>query len=407
MIETPIILLALLVLFLVVGSYASHGRCLDPEANRACWVATFACLILAVCARNVWIGALIALLPIQLRRAPNPRLEVDRTLLPILVWAGLYVVIAPHITADMVPVLLGAMLGIGVLEGLYGLYTLRQGPEPYHHTFDLIFWKFSLVEYGGYHHGATGFGNPNHAVAVSAITTAAGAGLVLLGYGWAAPSLLLSGLILAVILRKGHQAGQPSAAVAYLWTFAVSICAWFAGWVAWVIGAVFAFAFLAWVWRHHESWLSNRKMYWQWAYDIYKVMTWKARLFGAGLGVWIRLQTEGSPVKQPWNHLATNPHNEGVAMLMEGGWVGVAVLSGLVVSSFLALGQAGVLGFAVLMVGAQVLTCAGLSSPWHKYLQIGVLDQATGNTYPVGQGCTALNLLSFVTLLCVDAVLGG
>lgn len=395
------VLLLVLCAWMLLGSYASLGRHVNEECNRTVWGASLAAVLIGLCAPNPWLGALIALLAVAVWRTPNPREELERALYPTLVWAGLYVALAPALTPAAVPVILGTMLAIGSLTGLWTLYSFSVTEETYSHVWRPFgYFRVRLAEYGGYHYFASGLGNPNHSTAVSAMSTSAGIGLLVLGYWWAAPFVLLASLLWIVMLRRGAHAGQPGASVAYVWTLCCGVASWWVGWLAWLVWAGVALTLLLVVWIKHPSYLSNRKAYWTFAWDWYRQFNLSTKLFGAGLSAWIRRLQTGTT----FNHVATNPHNEGVAMLLESGAVGVFVLAGYVLTSGWRLLHDGPSGWAVLLVGAMVLTCAGLSSPWHKYLEIGVLDQRTGQVRVVGQGCPALNMLSFATVLCVEVL---
>lgn len=384
-----------------MGAYASLGRCPNEECSRVVWTASLAALLFAVVAPNPWLAGLIAMLGVSLWRTPVPREELERVLYPTFLWVGLYVALSPHITLDLVPLILAVMLAIGCFEGLWCIYSLCQKDETYSHLWQPFgYFRLRLAEYGFYHYLSCGLGNPNHALAVSGITTAAGVGLVMLGHWIAAPLTLLPACVLGSHLWRRTPDSKPSGALIYVYVLAVGAVAWRGGWMAWTSGVVVAASALTFIWQRHPDWYSLRTDYWLFAWQGHRNAPWHAKVFGFGLSAWLRRMIEGCPFAS----LATNPHSEWVAMLVESGWVGVVALAGYVLTSAWMLVHDGPLGFAVLLVGAMVLACSFVSSPWHRYMEIGVMDPKTKQINVVGQGCPALNVLSFATVLCIEAV---
>jgi hypothetical protein len=401
---------AIFALWIVLSSYAQRGIEPNAESKRMLYIERFGLFMLAACSPNLWVGGLMLLPMLTWRHGPIFRNQVEPFLFTAILWAGLYVALSDHVTLAWVPWILGALVALGVLQGLWAVHTLWMRTRPFDNAFDrgrydvtykIGPWSLNVWELNASYQIIAGCGNPNHTQAISAMTTAAGVGLMLMGYAFVGLLLPLTALVLVVACWSRDRDGYPTAAYAYLALFPLFMGPWIWGWRGALVSSVIALIatpLLAWAYPHL---LSGRTEVWVKIWREYGASPWPQQLIGAGSGSWLRARIASQKVDE---YLWIQPHNEFLLMLWEHGWVGMGILLGLLSTAFWEASQAGPVGAAVCLLGAVICMCAMISSPWHPYTEVITMHPVTKQVSVIGQGQPALNVVTFACLLCLEAV---
>lgn len=399
-------LIAAFCIWLVVSSYAGKGIEAQQEANRMLWLERWALVILALCAPNPWIAGLMVLplLTIGTQGKLN-RNQQEPLLMTCILWSGLYVALAPHVTLAWVPWLLGAILFVGFLQGLYAIHSLIVIERPHEKVYNILGYKLMLweprAEIGQL---CVGLGNPNHPQAVSGMATAAGIGLMLMGYWAVIPFVALSAIVLVVAIIQGDCSPRKEPVAAHGYALVLILTLFFVFFpVGGIVAGMLAVAAGGWLIYLQPYILSERLMIWTWLWKQTLNRSILEHAVGIGTGSWIRSQMLPEPTR-PFKSLVVQPHNDFLLLLFEHGWVGIAVLMGYLGTSVWQAWQAGPAGAAVLLLGAVIVACACVSSPWHPYVEVTTINADRTGFAIVGQGCPAINVMSFAAVLCVEAL---
>lgn len=385
--------------WILCGSYAQTKGEPSAESRRILWIELGALILFALVAPNPWMGALLLLPLVTWTHPPLLRAQREPFLFQSILWGGLYVALAPHVTLAWLPWILGAIVTVGMLAGLWSIHNLLIEERPYERIYDLFGWKIVVWDSQWSWHGNVGLGNDNHNGAVSAMATAAGIGLMLMGYVFVWPCILLAALPMGLHIWKRDPHGDPSAADGYaLVLFAAGFILWNAPYGLLFTATLAAFG-TALLYRNPRL-LSERGEVWGWLVQQVRARPWQHQLVGTGSGAWLR----DTMTQRPFVNIMVQPHNDLLAMLYEHGIVGLAVLCGYLGTSFWTAFFAGPAGGAVFLLGSVILACALVSSPWHPYTEIVVMAQDRSGFQIRGQGCPAINLISFAAVLCVEAL---
>jgi hypothetical protein len=398
------ILLVVLALWVLCAAYAPQGIEPNAESKRQHFIQRIGLVILAVASPNPWIGALM-ILPLITVQPVKFRPQEEQVFWTIFMWAGLYVAIAYHVTIDWLPWLLGMMLTVGVLQGLWCIHSLVVKERPYTRPYRLGLLEYTIWEPPNVGQPVCGCSHPNHTHAISAMATAAGIGLMMLASAWFLPLVLLASLAMVRAVLWGDEAKQINASHVYSFVICLGMAITGPGiaYSAISLGILLAAGIVLWFRPHRPGpgVLSGRLVVWEWLFQHYWRSPWGERIVGKGSGAWTFHTMKLKPFKPVvW----TNPHSDVLLLLYEHGWVGVGLLAGYVGTSLWTIAHADTAGIAVLLVGAVIGAASLNTSPWSPYVLIVRVDPMGRPVGATGQGSPLLNVLTFLTILSLEAL---
>lgn len=417
-------------LLLVVSAWWPRGRDLHEKRGRMTMIAVLSGVLLASFMPNYWLGTYTLVFIFGLFRVPSPSDRLPLTVYPTLLFAALYAILGPLVNRDWLLPVLWAMVACGLILFAWWLVTLTNrggsswtatgwGLTLSHHSLNYGSYDYLLTYRGTtllhlYEHQPSaneiplfsiGQGNMNFAQGLAGGAAAAAMGLILLGSRWAWLAFALVSLPLVKIKGRWWEWGQFSQGWLYLGIILSAALIVLVGpWL--ILPMLVVILGAAWlVWTRYPHWLSGRPIMWRYGWEVWKSLSWKGKLMGAGPESWIHIFQRDCENRSEriagHTAFATHSHNEFLNALVETGVLGMGCMVGYLGTTMWALLQHGPPGGAVFVLGVFLTTCATISFPWSLYHEVAFLDRGD----VTGHGMPPLNTISLATVLLAEGVL--
>ena len=269
---------AILIGLLWVGTLATGWQDANDQWARVSWLTIGCGVLMALASPNPWIGMLLVLFVTGIIFMPPMILLTMNTVMPTLVFAATYLLIAPYLTPTFVVPILFGMMGVGMALTGWAIYAFHQ-PEGRWERFWanglLGIWERDTA------YPMAGQGNWNHTQSVGALAVAANLALVWLGQTWTAWLLpLTAGNIFLCVTDRSWlltaSRWQSQGMLHFLTALLVFVGLWLGGW--WLVGLLAAYIGILLVigkpWRPRWEWIDSGR-FWSWHLGI-RELWWHA-----------------------------------------------------------------------------------------------------------------------------------
>lgn len=398
--------------FLILASaWMWRGQELHEKRARLTAIAVLTGLFLASLMPNYWIAAYTCVFVIGLYRVPSPADRLPLTVYPALMFAALYVLIAPLVTVAWVVPVLWSIVACGViLSAWWGVSMVKSAGH-----YDLLFQFRGKTFLHLYEHQpdwnikpffCCGQGNVNFAQALGGAGVAAAVGLIVMGnlWGWLAFALTVPPLI--KIHGKWWERPEPSQGWGYLVVIGLAALGAHFGPVALLVGGAALTGLTLWTWFYKAALWSGRHEMWAWGLQVWKDMSWQGKLIGAGPESWLHIFQQDVQYMdkrlEKQKAFATHSHNEFINALVETGVVGLVCIVGYCATALYGVFQHGPEGAAVFVLGSFFISCMMISMPSSIYHEVAFMDREGSVT---GHGMPPLNIIGLVCVLLTEGVL--
>lgn len=396
---------------ILLVSWFPRGHDLHEKRARMTILAVLTGLLLASFMPNKWLAVYTVVFVAGLFRVPSPADRLPLTVWPALIFAFLYVLLAPASSPAWLPPLLWSIACSGlVLSAWWGVSMyLSQG-----HYDKILTWRGRTLLHLYEHqpHWNTqpffccGQGNVNFAQALAGAAVAASVGLIVIGepWGW----LLLAVTVPPAIKIKGHWWHWPhvSQGWAYLLVIGMAYASVKLGLWALLASGTILVCLAVWSWvRFPEHW-SGRQEIWAWGFEVWSSMSWQGKLIGGGPESWIHIFQRDIELQatrmEKQRMFATHAHNEFLQELVERGILGCGAMVGYLATTMYSLWHLGTPdAYALLISGACFLTCMSISFPSTIYHEMAFADRGD----VTGHGMPGMNVIGLALAILAAGVI--
>ena len=385
---------------LIASTFATRSNHWSRLHNMESWLCTIAMVGLSLKAPNLPTTLMIAFIGSTLfRPAPVPLAMILigwRTVM----WTALYLLCLPYVTADMIPLFLGLMTGVGCLFGLWTVFIYIVTPvEPVRGQTPVTF------TFLGYEITETLPRTPtcnqmNINLTHCIVSVCVACNVALLFYV-EHPAILISTAVLVSLpiwitaVRSWNEYGQGWGHGVVILFAALTVQH---GWGVWWLG-VPCLAVGVWWASRNEGGFQSRLIGWR-AMIVFLWTRGKKGLFwGYGMGAWqtfnslpqVKIQSGTDKGK-----VMPSAHNEFIQILVEYGAVGVVAVVAVLGYAAMRLS-----GEPLLIPGMVLVSVAMLNAPWTlTHWHISPHDPSTSTWY----GSPSLTVISFAVMVLIDGV---
>lgn len=430
------VLVGLLLATLCAASLVQYGREKLVHVTRMTWMAVGLVVVTACGVVNPWLAVMGALIGLNVKNHPKPSTYIQTYLYPTAAMMGVYSVAIHGLTAASVVPLLWGLVGLGIVLGCWGCYSLTFASfgKGYWHYFEsgsvwpwmhrignprFFIWETNLrVE--------CGLSNPLHTQAVSVMSAACAVGLGLLGsvVAWGLVPLLLVPMVAVQLNQppKGDRTYHGFSLTQGPVHLAMVGLAGFPLWLGWR-GVLLALCLVVAGFFWAKQWDNNRTTVWR---DILVGYWWEqgwwVKLLGCGTGAWVFLHSdwmEAAAAKgktgRDVQELYTSAHNEYVQQLAEHGLIGFVALVAFVGTSLYDLAHAGPVGIAVYLPAVVLASVCFLHFPldyYHEAMKLETVKTDDGRLVNIPKhvghhGSTTTQMVAVIVVILVELARWG